>query len=78
MNTRAIHPSSRLCNIDPSSTLSAAETLPSTTTTSTTSQPSASLTTTIDPQEVVKLFGRLAEKYIMLDPSGGMCTCTSS
>ena len=29
--------------------------------------------TTIDPKEAVKLFGRLAEKYIMLDASGGMC-----
>ena len=27
----------------------------------------------IDPKEMVKLFGRLAEKYIMLDESGGMC-----
>merc|ERR1719273_83292 len=27
----------------------------------------------IDPKEIVKLFGRLAEKYIMLDSSGGMC-----
>jgi hypothetical protein len=30
-------------------------------------------TTTIDPKEAVKVFGRLAEKYIMLDSSGGMC-----
>lgn len=29
--------------------------------------------TTIEPKEAVKLFGRLAEKYIMLDESGGMC-----
>lgn len=28
---------------------------------------------TIDPKEAVKVFGRLAEKYIMLDSSGGMC-----
>lgn len=28
---------------------------------------------TIDPKDGVKLFGRLAEKYIMLDESGGMC-----
>ena len=28
---------------------------------------------TVDPKEAVKLFGRLAEKYIMLDSSGGMC-----
>ena len=27
----------------------------------------------VEPKEVVKLFGRLAEKYIMLDESGGMC-----
>ena len=27
----------------------------------------------IDPKEMVKIFGRLAEKYIMLDESGGMC-----
>ncbi|KAL3811223.1 hypothetical protein ACHAXA_008982 [Cyclostephanos tholiformis] len=27
----------------------------------------------IDPREAVKLFGRLAEKYIMLDASAGMC-----
>lgn len=27
----------------------------------------------LDPKEVVKVFGRLAEKYIMLDESGGMC-----
>ena len=27
----------------------------------------------IVPKEAVKLFGRLAEKYIMLDSSGGMC-----
>ena len=26
-----------------------------------------------DPKEAVKVFGRLAEKYIMLDSSGGMC-----
>lgn len=26
-----------------------------------------------DPKEVVKLFGRLAEKYIMLDASAGLC-----
>ena len=29
--------------------------------------------TTLDPKDAVKLFGRLAEKYIMLDESGGMC-----
>lgn len=27
----------------------------------------------LEPKEVVKLFGRLAEKYIMLDDSGGRC-----
>lgn len=27
----------------------------------------------LEPKEVVKVFGRLAEKYIMLDESGGMC-----
>jgi hypothetical protein len=27
----------------------------------------------IDPKEAVKLFGRLADKYILLDSSGGMC-----
>ena len=26
-----------------------------------------------DPKEAVKLFGRLADKYILLDSSGGMC-----
>lgn len=34
-----------------------------------------SLTTDIslDPKEAIKLFGRLAEKYIMLDSTAGMC-----
>jgi hypothetical protein len=27
----------------------------------------------VDPKEAVKLFGRLAEKYIMLDASAGLC-----
>lgn len=27
----------------------------------------------IEPKDAVRLFGRLAEKYIMLDESGGMC-----
>lgn len=27
----------------------------------------------IEPKEAVKVFGRLAEKYIMLDDSGGLC-----
>jgi hypothetical protein len=34
----------------------------------------------IDPKEAVKVFGRLAEKYIALDSSGGMCcysACTN-
>ena len=30
-------------------------------------------TTPIDPKDAAKIFGRLAEKYIMLDSSGGMC-----
>jgi hypothetical protein len=30
-------------------------------------------TASLEPKELVKLFGRLAEKYIMLDSSGGMC-----
>lgn len=30
-------------------------------------------TVSVEPKEAVKLFGRLAEKYIMLDSSGGMC-----
>lgn len=29
--------------------------------------------TTVDPKEAVKVFGRLAEKYIALDSSGGSC-----
>lgn len=29
--------------------------------------------TAVEPKEAVKIFGRLAEKYIMLDDSGGMC-----
>lgn len=33
----------------------------------------ASTEVSVDPKEAVKLFGRLAEKYIMLDDSGGMC-----
>jgi hypothetical protein len=27
----------------------------------------------VDPKDAVRVFGRLAEKYIMLDESGGMC-----
>jgi len=49
--------------------LRAAETAESSSTTTTTTVPSPS----IDPKDAVKLFGRLAEKYIMLDESGGMC-----
>lgn len=30
-------------------------------------------TVSVDPKEAVKLFGRLAEKYIMLDETAGMC-----
>ena len=29
--------------------------------------------TLVEPKEAVKIFGRLAEKYIMLDDSGGLC-----
>lgn len=39
---------------------------------SSSSPPSTS--TSIPPKEAVKLFGRLAEKYILLDSSGGMCS----
>ena len=35
--------------------------------------PSTSVDVELEPKEVVKVFGRLAEKYIMLDESGGMC-----
>jgi hypothetical protein len=38
-----------------------------------TSAESSPLAIIIQPKEAVKLFGRLAEKYIMLDSSGGMC-----
>jgi len=34
---------------------------------------SSTTTTPIDPKLAVKLFGRLAEKYILLDDSAGMC-----
>ena len=34
---------------------------------------STSVDVELEPKEVVKVFGRLAEKYIMLDESGGMC-----
>lgn len=30
-------------------------------------------TTSVDPKDAVRLFGRLAEKYIVLDESAGMC-----
>jgi hypothetical protein len=33
----------------------------------------AETSVSFDPKEAVKLFGRLAEKYILLDESGGMC-----
>ena len=32
-----------------------------------------STSVSMEPKEAVKLFGRLAEKYIMLDATGGMC-----
>ncbi len=35
--------------------------------------PSTAVDIELEPKEVVKVFGRLAEKYIMLDESGGMC-----
>jgi hypothetical protein len=44
-----------------------------TTTTSLFSTTETSPELSIEPKEAVKLFGRLAEKYIMLDESGGMC-----
>ena len=34
---------------------------------------SADVTNELEPKDMVKVFGRLAEKYIMLDDSGGMC-----
>ena len=33
----------------------------------------SSVDSAVEPKEAVKLFGRLAEKYIMLDSSGGLC-----
>lgn len=33
----------------------------------------ATASVSMDPKEIVKLFGRLADKYILLDSSGGMC-----
>lgn len=47
-----------------------------TTTTETLSSSSSDATTTtvaVEPKEAVKIFGRLAEKYIMLDATAGMC-----
>jgi hypothetical protein len=44
----------------------------STTTSFSTTETSPELSI-IEPKEAVKLFGRLAEKYIMLDESGGLC-----
>lgn len=35
--------------------------------------PTAEASVSIDPKEAVKVFGRLAQKYILLDASGGMC-----
>eukprot|EP00531_Pseudo-nitzschia_arenysensis_P011534 CAMPEP_0116146500 /NCGR_PEP_ID=MMETSP0329-20121206/17197_1 /TAXON_ID=697910 /ORGANISM="Pseudo-nitzschia arenysensis, Strain B593" /LENGTH=217 /DNA_ID=CAMNT_0003642251 /DNA_START=45 /DNA_END=698 /DNA_ORIENTATION=+ len=43
------------------------------TTTTTTQLHSTTAAVELEPKEVVKVFGRLAEKYIMLDESGGMC-----
>ena len=40
---------------------------------STTTTSTSTTHISIDPKEAVKIFGRLAEKYIMLDESGGMC-----
>lgn len=37
------------------------------------SSSSATAVAVVEPKEAVKLFGRLAEKYIMLDESGGLC-----
>jgi hypothetical protein len=37
------------------------------------SEATAQTDISMDPKEAVKLFGRLAEKYIMLDPTAGMC-----
>jgi hypothetical protein len=45
---------------------------PTPTPTPTPTQPAAE-ESSIEPKEAVKLFGRLAEKFIMLDSSGGMC-----
>jgi len=33
----------------------------------------AEVATEVDPKEAVKLFGRLADKYILLDASAGLC-----
>jgi len=38
-----------------------------------TEQTTTAVSSMIDPKEAVKIFGRLAEKYIMLDSSGGSC-----
>ena len=62
--------------IDPSTylvTSKASQLASSSSSSSASSSDALSLPTEIEPQEIVKLFGRLAEKYIMLDPSGGMC-----
>lgn len=39
----------------------------------TSTQDNHSVPVELDSKEVVKVFGRIAEKYIMLDASGGMC-----
>jgi len=33
----------------------------------------SSVSVDFDPKEIVKVFGRIADKYILLDSSGGMC-----
>jgi hypothetical protein len=37
------------------------------------STPSADTQLPLEPKQIVKLFGRLADKYLLLDPSGGNC-----
>jgi hypothetical protein len=46
---------------------------PTTTTTQLFSTTATTSELLVEPKEGVKLFGRLAEKYIMLDESGGQC-----
>jgi len=58
---------------DPSSFATSTAAAATTTTTDDDNNNNAA-TVSIDPtKEVVKLFGRLADKYILLDASGGMC-----